>query len=221
MSQKELQKARCAFAADDTYADQAELSDKMMGEKIERPTVQGQHYDSMGNTHLQSAWVCMMCLATLLAVGLCVCWCTCASHSECLPTSLFASMCTAPHVEPATHAFEPRAVADSLLVCVVEEVEKEKKMRKRKMLQKLEQQEAVLVFLPLQLICKVWPCLSVSVAGPITKTPAGVLASCLSINILHCVVKQNRSRRHSVERFKNGAADYQATDTPAVLDPCH
>ncbi len=50
-------------------------------------------------------------------------------------------MCTAPHVEPATHAFAPHAVADSLLVCVVEEVEKKKK-RKRKMLQEPEQQEA-------------------------------------------------------------------------------
>ncbi len=50
-------------------------------------------------------------------------------------------MCTAPHVEPATHAFEPQAVVDSLLVCVVEEVEK-KNEKKRKMLQELEQQEA-------------------------------------------------------------------------------
>jgi len=48
-------------------------------------------------------------------------------------------MCTTPHVEPATHAFEPCAVADSLLVCVVEEVESKKKKKKRKMLQELEQ----------------------------------------------------------------------------------
>jgi len=41
-------------------------------------------------------------------------------------------MCTTPHVEPATHAFEPCAVADSLLVCVVEEVEKKNKKKKKK-----------------------------------------------------------------------------------------
>jgi len=63
-----------ALAVDHTYADQAELSDQMIGEKIESPTVQGQHYESMGNT-------CTVCLGvhdvlgctTLLAVGLCVC----------------------------------------------------------------------------------------------------------------------------------------------------
>lgn len=52
-------------------------------------------------------------------------------------------MCTTPHVELATHAFEPHAVADILLVCVVEGVEKKNKKKKRKMRQELEQQEAV------------------------------------------------------------------------------
>ncbi len=43
------------LAVDDTYADQAELSNQMMGDKIERPTVQGQHYNSLRDT-------CTVCL---------------------------------------------------------------------------------------------------------------------------------------------------------------
>ncbi len=73
-SEAQASAAKYAFIADDNYVDQAELSDQMMGEKIERLTVQGQHYDSMGN-------ICTVCLGvhdvlgctTLLAVVLCVC----------------------------------------------------------------------------------------------------------------------------------------------------
>jgi len=55
-------------------------------------------------------------------------------------TSLSASICTAPHAEPPFHASVPLAPTDSLLVCVVDAIEKKRK--KRKHLQELEQQQA-------------------------------------------------------------------------------
>jgi len=82
----------------------------------------------------------LLCVTTSSPCSYVVCWCTCTKHSHCVSTSLSASMCTAPHAEPPFHASVPLAPTDSLLVCVVDEVEKKRK--KRKMLQEPEQQEA-------------------------------------------------------------------------------
>ena len=66
--------AKHAFTADDNHADQAELSDQMMGEKVERLPVEGQHYDSMGTTCTVWSGVHeVLGCTTLLAVVLCAC----------------------------------------------------------------------------------------------------------------------------------------------------